>query len=157
MVASPREMFERHVIRRRSGCWLWKGGHNKAGYGSARLTCLGGKSILAHRLSWLVHKGAIPDGLHVLHHCDNPGCVRPAHLFVGTDNDNTQDRVRKGRPGCQFFKGKSTPVRRVRSSDAAQIIKEYTGRNRKELAARYGIAPEYVWKIATGRVELLPW
>jgi hypothetical protein len=79
-----------------SGCWIWmkalSGGN---GYG---ITWDGQKVVRAHRASWLAFNGSIDDGLCVLHHCDTPSCVNPAHLFVGTQADNIRDCVRKGRP-----------------------------------------------------------
>jgi hypothetical protein len=73
----------------------------------------------AHRISWELHNGTIPDGLNVLHKCDNPPCVNPAHLFVGTDLDNMQDRDRKGRHGT----AKLTP-RDIRSIRARRAMGE---------------------------------
>ena len=71
-------------------CWLWTGSRNADGYG---LFGLLGKTTRAHRIAW----GDVPDGLHVLHRCDNPPCVRRSHLFLGTDRDNQRDKAAKGR------------------------------------------------------------
>ena len=77
-----------------AGCWVWAAYKTRRGYG--RLS-LNGVIWNAHRLSWTLHNGPIPDGLYVLHHCDNPSCVRPDHLFLGTQFDNMADMTRKGR------------------------------------------------------------
>ena len=78
-----------------SGCLEWTGSKIKAGYGVIRI----GHAHLeyCHRLVWKLIAGGIPSDLHVLHHCDNPPCLRPDHLFLGTNTDNIRDRVRKGR------------------------------------------------------------
>ena len=86
--------FWRHV-KKSDGCWEWTAGNNGHGYGWA--TRYRQLSVAAHRFSWEMHFGPIPPGLIVCHHCDNPPCVRPDHLFVGTYKDNMQDCVRKGR------------------------------------------------------------
>ncbi len=77
-----------------SGCWLWIGAVNNRGYGKL-FTC--GKSIQAHRHSWAIHFGGVPNGQHVLHRCDTPACVNPKHLFLGTNADNVYDKMKKGR------------------------------------------------------------
>ncbi len=71
-------------------CWLYTGRIEAKGYGRA-------SRILAHRFAWIEAEGSIPEGLHVLHHCDNPPCVNRAHLFVGTNDENAADCVAKGR------------------------------------------------------------
>jgi len=71
-------------------CWIWTAGKFKAGYGAF----YGGYS---HRFSWQIHNGKIPDGIQILHKCDNPSCVRPFHLFDGTRFDNMKDKENKGR------------------------------------------------------------
>jgi len=76
-----------------SGCWLWTGRYITTGYGALK----GGVTQLAHRAMWRAHHGEIPRGLFVLHRCDVRCCVNPAHLFLGTAQDNTKDMVRKGR------------------------------------------------------------
>lgn len=77
-----------------SGCWLWTGAVDKDGYGKLTVKYRYAK---AHRESYELHKGPIPDGLVVCHRCDVPGCINPDHLFLGTNADNTADRDAKGR------------------------------------------------------------
>lgn len=77
-----------------SGCWIWLGAVNKDGYGKIKVK---GKHLTSHRLSWELHNGEIPNGAHVLHRCDVTGCVNPAHLFLGSNQDNVDDRETKGR------------------------------------------------------------
>lgn len=78
-------------------CWPWPGKRNSVtGYGMAYDPTVK-RSVLAHRIAWRRVYGAIPEGLHVCHHCDNPPCVNPHHLFLGTAQDNIHDSMRKGR------------------------------------------------------------
>lgn len=74
-------------------CWLWKSSVNKHGYGTFQYK----NESLAHRLSWIIVYGPIPDDKQVLHRCDNPKCVNPNHLFIGTHQDNMRDKMHKGR------------------------------------------------------------
>jgi hypothetical protein len=75
-------------------CWLWQGYRDRDGYGKVRYA---NKTTVAHRVAWMLTIGPIPDALLVLHHCDNPSCVRPDHLFLGTPRDNIHDSIAKGR------------------------------------------------------------
>ena len=80
-----------------NGCWLWQGHcESKAGYGQVSYN---GKSVPAHRMFYAELVGPIPQGICVLHKCDVPQCVNPEHLFLGTQKDNTQDMISKGRKG----------------------------------------------------------
>lgn len=92
-----------------NGCWEWTGYRNKKNYGSTTIYRIK-KTLKAHRLSWILAKGEIHDGLSVLHKCDNPSCVNPDHLFLGTHIDNMDDMCSKGRT---FSKLSASQVRRI--------------------------------------------
>lgn len=77
-----------------SGCWVWQGATTSTGYG---VFWLDGKQERAHRAAWLLHRGSIPEGRHVLHTCDVRACVNPDHLYLGDDLDNARDRDQRRR------------------------------------------------------------
>lgn len=85
--------YEKFVIRNPEGCWGWKGCKANPGYGQFRHSM---KIERAHRASWMIHFGNIPDGMSVLHKCDNRICSNPEHLFLGTLIDNNKDMLSKG-------------------------------------------------------------
>lgn len=92
----PHALAERFwkKVQKTNSCWTWIGCKNRTGYGIIRLEP---RNLRAHRVSWELVNGPIPDGMHVLHRCDNPTCVNPAHLYLGTQKDNIQDAASKGR------------------------------------------------------------
>jgi hypothetical protein len=98
-------------VQKGPDCWTWAGSRSAKGYGRLNV---GGAVCQAHRVSWELHRGAIPSDLFVLHRCDNPPCVNPDHLFLGTALDNSRDMVSKGRQ--KFPKGhlgKTFPCRHL--------------------------------------------
>ena len=104
-------------------CWRWTRPLTGNGYG---LMNRDGLTWYAHRLSWTMHAGAIPDGQQVLHRCDNPACVRPDHLFLGTAKDNMEDMAKKGRAmrGERHYQAKLTDaaVLAIRSTAATDGV-----------------------------------
>ena len=135
-------------FRKTPGCWVWTGLRHEGGYGEFK----GGGHRFAHRFSYELHKGPIPTGLLVCHKCDNPPCVNPSHLFVGTQKDNMQDMVAKGRHRRTGMSGSSNP-QAVLSKFAVQAIRaDYaTGRFRqRDLARKYGISRTQVSRIVRG-------
>lgn len=99
-IKTIKELFdESYMPIPEAGCWLWTGSFFKYGYGRININ---GKHFRAHRLSWIIHKGQIPEGMRVCHKCDTPSCVNPDHLFIGTDQDNYDDAVKKGRINKNF-------------------------------------------------------
>lgn len=84
-------------VQKGEGCWEWIGSRNAAGYGKMTVGGRGAGHVRAHRVSWELANGPVPEGLWVLHTCDNPPCVRPDHLWLGTRLDNMRDCASKGR------------------------------------------------------------
>lgn len=90
----------KYIVDAKSGCWLWQASCTDRGYGFFTMyPKQKGRTNaeLAHRASWILHVGEIPDGKLVCHHCDTPSCVNPGHLFVGSSQDNNDDMMAKGR------------------------------------------------------------
>jgi hypothetical protein len=107
-------------------CWIWTGACDSKGYGRIGAGGRGGRLVRPHRVVYEAEHGAIPEGMYVCHHCDNPPCVRPEHLFLGTNQDNQLDAVAKGRIAV-----KRDPIQRDRN--AGRAPKRPRGRPRAEL------------------------
>lgn len=127
-------------------CWEWVGIRNKQGYGNFGVNK---RSTKVHRFSYELHYGPFPKELDVLHHCDNPTCCRPDHLFTGTDQDNNDDMKQKGRD-C---KGEDRPGARLTAEQVIEIRKIYAqgGISYRKLAERFGVKKGTVCHIVTKR------
>jgi hypothetical protein len=117
-------------------CWLWIGGYDSNGYGSIDTT-------RAHIFSWQLHYGPIPSGILVCHTCDNPPCVRPDHLFLGTNGDNTADAVHKGR----MCHGAAKPSAKLTEPQVYEIRELQGALSAAETGRRYHVSYVTVLKI----------
>lgn len=130
-------------IRLKSRCWLWEG-HLVNGYGCISVD---GKMEYTHRHSYKIHKEEILEGLSVLHHCDNPICVNPKHLFIGTQNDNMQDCISKNRN----MKGETHYLTFLTEEIVREIRKRYKCKSRTDgataIARELGLSPCTIWDI----------
>lgn len=135
--ASLQEKFEAGV-RRSDGCWEWDGWLSPSGYG---MIFHRGHHIGAHRVAYELHYGVAPGDLQVCHHCDNPPCVRPDHLFLGTQKDNVHDMMRKGRRVQGDVCGSKNGNATLTESQVAEIRRRYAagGVRQVDLAAEYGV------------------
>ena len=131
-------------------CWEWQG-MKKAGWGGYGLFWFDGTSQnRAHRMAWTLIYGEIPDGLFVLHKCDNPGCVNPLHLWLGTQTDNCADMRTKGRGSWAV--GENNGKSKLNPEKVRQIRKLYTdGVNYNRLGIKFNINSGVIWAIINGR------
>lgn len=136
------------------GCIEYTGYCQPNGYGRLGF---GREYIMAHRAAWLLAHGPIPEGMVLCHKCDNPPCINVDHLFVGTQQDNQLDKLRKGRGAGA--RGLSNGQGKLDSMQVVAIKARYkkgvranrrTGRSAAELAAEFGITPQYVNQIGRG-------
>ncbi len=147
--ATPEERFWSKVHK--SGeCWIWSGATHDGGYGILRIGSLrdGSRTLVkAHRFSWELINGPVPDGLFVCHHCDNPPCVNPSHLFLGTCAANNADMYAKNRESF----GEDHPRAKLSSAEVRLIRSEASHGNHGRLAQRFGVSRATVDYIASGK------
>lgn len=126
-----------------NGCWVWTGNTNKKGYG---LLSVGGRNRSCHRLVYAEQHGKIPDGLCVLHRCDNPPCINPDHLFLGTNAENNQDKIDKGRMPL----GEKVGSHKLSADQVAAIRRDFRPGLSAVMAAQYGVIPATILSIVNG-------
>lgn len=138
---TPRESFETRIIRSPK-CWIWDGTKNGYGYGIFLMP--GERPVRAHRYSYELYVGKIPKGKIIMHTCDNPPCVNPLHLKVGTRGENNRDTSRKHRHnyGLMHWNGKLSreQVAEIRASPLSGTV----------LAAQYGVGQPYISRLRRG-------
>lgn len=126
------------------GCWLWIGTKTNEGYGTIRV---GEKLCVSHRVGWELVKGPIPDGMLALHKCDNPSCVNPDHLFLGTNADNAQDKMRKGRA---TWGARSATAKLTEAAVLEMRRRARAGETTANLARAYGVTKSVARKAILG-------
>lgn len=141
-------------VQKSDGCWLWTGASlPPMGHGTIRR---GKKNYTVHRLSWEIHRGHIPDGLQVCHHCDVPKCVNPDHLFLGTQADNNRDRHMKGRTVMPNLKGQDHPSAKLTDDDVRAIRAAHHKIPAPKLAKQFGVSLQNIyqiqWRIRWGHI-----
>ena len=131
-------------------CWLWMAYLNNTGYGNIKHGGREGRMLLSHRVSYELHFGPIPVGMCVCHRCDNPACVNPSHLFLGTHAENMADRNTKGRAAGPL--GESNRRSKLRESDIRDIRHmRASGFTQQALAERFDISQTNVSSIVRGK------
>jgi len=132
-------------------CWEWIGAKHPDGYGFIYAGPSYDKNVRftkVHRLSYEMHNGAIPDGLYVLHHCDNPSCVNPKHLYAGTQQQNVRDRAVRRRGKEHRQNGENNDNSKLTEKDVKAIITMLqAGKRQGVIATAFGISQPYVSKI----------
>ncbi len=135
-------------VKATSTCWLWTAGRHELGYGKFWLN---GRTIGAHRVAYEIVHGPIPDGMFVCHACDVPACVRPSHLFLGSQADNIADKHTKGRHHDQ--RGESNNGRVKLTDDLVRDIRASASRGERGawIARRVGVSPATVCDVVKRR------
>ena len=143
---SDKNRFHKQYTRSvESRCWIWNGGEAR-GYGQFWAN---GRCITSHRFSWIIENGDIPKGMYVLHRCDVKRCCNPAHLFIGTAKDNSQDMVRKGRNPNR--KGEHNAVAKLTNKQVNKIRSlAKNGARTRDLAIKFFVSPALISMIKHG-------
>lgn len=134
-----------------SGCWEWQGATKNFGYGYITIGSRkdgSRKTITTHRAMYIATHGEIPNGLWVLHHCDNPKCINPEHLYAGTREDNTRDRESRGRNKIPRLSCEDHPNSKLNWDDV-NMIRSISGKSHKQIAKQFNVGRKTIWDIVT--------
>ena len=150
LVDCPNLYFQKRAKRNAAtGCTEWQGATNNKGYGWATVK---GDQHLAHRLSYRAFIGELIGDSFVCHTCDNPKCVNPSHLFLGTAADNARDRDKKERGNWPGMSGESHPMCKISDADVAEIKRRLlSGEKQRAVAASYGVSQQHISDIKRGK------
>lgn len=148
---TPHEFLDARWKQSQDGCWVWTGPVLNHGYGHFSMKCCGTKwTTGAHRASYILAKGDIPDGLFVCHACDNPLCVNPDHLFLGTPRDNTHDCIQKGR--FRRAIGDRNRHAKLTEANVLEILRLHSeGLNSIQIAEKFNVNDQSVRNIVRGK------
>lgn len=146
-----RQRFFDKVAYKEEGCWEWQAGKNGDGYGIFLWATENGQRVqtTANKASYLLFKGPIPPGMYVCHSCDNPGCVNPKHLWLGTAVENARDRDGKGRAST----GNRTGTSKLTPEDIQALrYDKKAGFTLSQLSEKYSVSATYAGMIARNEV-----
>jgi len=143
-VLDKRRFENKFIKSSKNECWNWLASKNKEGYGQFSLD---GKMIRAHRISYEIYKDKIPENMCVCHHCDNPSCVNPDHLFIGTDLDNNRDMMMKGRANKSSGESNGQSKLTWRNVKEIRRLNKSNKLSQEEIAKKFGISRPAVQKI----------
>jgi HNH endonuclease len=136
------------IIIDSKGCWIWQGAKTEGGYGHLYVD---GYTQLAHRVMWTVVVGSIPDGMLICHTCDNPPCINPEHLFMGTVSANSRDMVQKGRGRGASRPGEKNPNHKISNDTVLRIRQMFQeGMKPQKIADLLGLNNDHVSSITRG-------
>jgi hypothetical protein len=136
-----------------TGCWLWTAATKEHGYGVIGLGSRSEGTIKAHRLSYILHKGQIPEGKIVMHTCNNPSCVNPDHLVAGTHKDNSGYMVANNRHKMPDNNGEKSPAAKITEAQAKEVLEAYPSRKKgtgTALAKKLGVHKSTIYQIWAG-------
>lgn len=162
----PRPLTERfwNKVHKTETCWNWIGRLSHDGKGYGRISERPGKMRPAHKMSWELANGPVPDGLLVLHRCDNTACIRPDHLWLGTSADNTRDMYEKGRGAVgdrngsrlypeRLWRGEKHTESKLTETNVRDIRQRVScGEKRCNLAQEYGVTGALVGLIVKRKI-----
>lgn len=148
MTIRAERTFWDKVVRMPTGCWEWQATRTQRGYGRVSFR---GRPTTAHRAAYEMTHGPIPEGMWVMHSCDNPPCCNPDHLSVGTPSDNAMDMVRKGRANPPMTHGSRIGTAKLTEALVAEIrTRRKSGESVRSLARQYSVSRKTVRNVVTG-------
>jgi len=141
----PKRFWSKVAVGEPDECWEWLAQKTGRGYGRFQINC---KPWQAHRVAWVLTFGPIPEGLQCCHHCDNPSCVNPYHLFLGTNKDNIVDAAKKGRTA----RGKDHWKSKLTVGDVLEIREMYAEGDwtQQDIALAFDVSRPTIYKILSG-------